>query len=86
LAFSSIGAATAMITAFDYLAVACFAGLVVAFFKWTDRSPRTLSRLLLSSIAFAMANHLGNVGFHLFALVLIAAGTGYAMLVLKGKA
>jgi hypothetical protein len=75
-----------MITAFDYVTVGCFIGLVAAFFRWTDRSARTLSRLLLSSIAFAIANHLGNGGFELFAVLLLAAGAGYAALVIEGKA
>jgi hypothetical protein len=75
-----------MITVFDYVTVGCFVCLVAAFFKWTDRSARTLSRLLLSSIAFAIANHLGNGGFKLFAVLLLTVGAGYAALVIEGKA
>ena len=75
-----------MITVFDFVTVGCFVCLVAAFFKWTDRSARILSRLLLSCIAFAIANHLGNVGFDLFGAVLLVGGAGYAALVIEGRA
>jgi hypothetical protein len=74
-----------MITPFDFLTIACFCGLVAMFFLWTERDARTLMHMIISGIAFAIANQVGNNGLTLFALVLIAAGAGYALLVVKGK-
>jgi len=75
-----------MITLFDFLTVTCFICLVTTFFVWTERDTRTLLHLLISGVAFAIANHLGNNGLQLFALILIAAGAGYALLVVQGRA
>jgi len=72
-----------METAFDFLTVACFAGLVIVFFQYTKRDPRTLMQLMISGAAFAIANHLGNAGLPIFALILIVAGAGYAALVVQ---
>jgi predicted branched-subunit amino acid permease len=74
-----------MITPFDLLTVACFIGVVIAFFRWTEREPRTLVHLLLCGVVFAVANQLGNDGSTLFALVLVVAGVGYSVLVIKGQ-
>jgi predicted branched-subunit amino acid permease len=74
-----------MTTLFDFLTVACFIGLVIAFFKLTERDMRTLLHLLLSGIAFAIANQVGNAGSTVLASVLIGAGVGYAVLVIQGK-
>jgi hypothetical protein len=74
-----------METAFDFLTVACFAGLVIAYFQFTERDSRTLMHLMIPGAAFAIANQMGNAGLSLFALVLIIAGAGYAALVvIKG--
>ena len=72
-----------MITIFDFLTVACFAGLVIAYFKLPDRDTRTLMHLTISAAVFAVANQVGNSGMTLFALMLVVAGAGYAALVLK---
>jgi predicted branched-subunit amino acid permease len=72
-----------METAFDILTVACFAGLVIAFFQFTTRDIQTLMRLMISAIAFALANQMGNAGLPIFALILIVAGAGYAALVVR---
>ena len=74
-----------MTTPFDYLTIACFGGLVATFFLWTERDTRTLMHLIVSGVAFAIANQVGNAGLTLFAVVLIIAGLGYAFLVVKGK-
>lgn len=73
-----------MITLFDFLTVACFIGVVVAFFQLTQREPRILLHLLLCGVVFAIANQLGNAGSTLLALVLLAAGVGYGVLVIRG--
>jgi hypothetical protein len=72
-----------METAFDILTVACFAGLVIAYFQFTKRDGRTLMHLMISAAAFAIANQMGNAGLLIFALILIVAGAAYAALVIK---
>ena len=72
-----------METAFDILTVACFAGLVIAYFQFSKRDTRTLMHLMISGAAFAIANQVGNAGLPIFALILIVAGAGYAVLVVQ---
>jgi hypothetical protein len=74
-----------VITVFDYLTVACFLGLVISFFLWTEHDTRTLLHLMISAAAFAIANQVGNNGLPFLALALIAVGAGYAVLVVRGK-
>ena len=74
-----------MISLFDYLTVAGFLGLIVSFILWTEHDIRTLLHLLISAIAFAIADQVGNNGSSLFALALIVTGIGYAALVVRGK-
>jgi hypothetical protein len=73
-----------MHTIYDFLTVAFFLGLVVSFFLFTDRHPKTLGSLLVSAIAFAVGNQLGNAGSNMLALAMIGAGTGYGYLVIRG--
>lgn len=70
-----------MTTFFDAVTVACFASLVVGFFQFTDRETPTLLHFVLAGVVFAVANHVGNQGSAMLALVLIVAGAGYAVLV-----
>lgn len=70
-----------MATFFDVITVTCFAGLVLAFFQFTDRDTRTLAHFSLVGIVFAVANQLGNSGAVVLALVLIGTGIGYAILI-----
>ena len=72
-----------MMTPFDVVTVTCFVALVIAFFQFTDRDTRTLMHFLLASIVFAIANQVGNGGSTVFALVLILAGTAYAVLLAR---
>jgi hypothetical protein len=72
------------ITFFDVLTVACFIALVIAYFMFTARDYRALLQLIVSGIVFAVANQLGNGGSVLLATLLIAAGVGYAVLVVRG--
>lgn len=74
-----------MISVFDYVTVACFLCLVMAFVLRTEHDVRTLLHLLVSAMAFAIADQVGNSGFSLFAVALIIAGVGYAVLVVRGK-
>jgi hypothetical protein len=72
-----------MMTPFDVVTVTCFVALVIAFFQFTDRDMRTLMHFLLASIVFAIANQVGNGGSTVLALVLIVAGTAYAVLLAR---
>jgi hypothetical protein len=74
-----------MTTVFDFLTVVCFILMVIAFLLLTERHPRTLVHLLLSGIAFAIANQVGNAGSTLLGLMLVCAGVGYAVLVIQSK-
>ncbi len=49
-----------MATLFDYLTIVCFAGLVIIYFQFTKRGVRTLMQLMISGVAFAIANQMGN--------------------------
>lgn len=72
-----------MATFFDVLTVTCFAGLVLAFFRFTERETRTLLHFLLVGIVFAVANQVGNAGSTILALLLIAVGIGYSVLIVR---
>jgi predicted branched-subunit amino acid permease len=67
-----------MSTFFDVVTVACFVGLVIAFFQFTDRGTRTLVEFVLAGVVFAVANQVGNAGSTVLALILIVAGAGFA--------
>jgi len=72
-----------MTTFFDVITVTCFVALVIAFFQLTDRDAKTLVRLLPAAIAFAAANQLGNAGAFVLALILILAGVGYSVFIMR---
>lgn len=72
-----------MATIFDLVTVSCFAGLVIAFFQFTDRDINGLVRLLPAAIAFAIADQIGNNDGIILAMILISVGVGYAILVIK---
>jgi hypothetical protein len=70
---------------FDFVTIACFLAVVGAFVFVTERDAKTLARMMVSAIAFAVANELGNRGAGAFAILLIGAGLGYAVLVVVRK-
>jgi len=70
-----------MATVFDVLTVTCFVAVVLAFFLFTSRDPKTLVHLIVPGVVFAIANYVGNAGVALLAVALIAAGAVYAALV-----
>ena len=72
-----------MVTLFDFATVACFLALVGAYLLLTTRHPRTLLHLLLSCIALAVANQLGNAGHYISGAILVIAGVGYAVIVVQ---
>ena len=69
-----------MTTVFDVITVSCFAALVLAFFRFTDREIRTLLYFLLAAVIFAIANQAGNSGSAILASMLILAGIAWATL------
>jgi hypothetical protein len=73
-----------MATFFDVITVTCFAGLVLAFFQFTNRETRILVHFLVVGVVLAVANQLGNAGETILAFVLILAGVGYAIVVMRG--
>jgi predicted branched-subunit amino acid permease len=73
-----------MNTIFDFLTVACFISLVCGFFLLTERRPKTLAYLLIAALVFSVADQLGNAGSTLLAAIMIAAGVGYTVLIIRG--
>jgi nitrate/nitrite transporter NarK len=69
-----------MATFFDALTVACFIGLVAAFFVFTERDTSSLLRYMLSGIALAIANRLGNMGYEILGYILVIAAMGFGWL------
>jgi hypothetical protein len=72
-----------MTTFFDVVTVTCFVAIVIGFFQFTNRDPRTLIHLVLAGIVFAVANQVGNNGSTILAFIMIVAGAGYAVLVVR---
>jgi hypothetical protein len=68
---------------FDFLTVGAFVCVVVAYLKWGEGDRNLLLKLLLSALTFAIANQLGNAGSIVLAVVLLAAGAGYAVLAFR---
>ena len=69
-----------MITVFDVVTVIVFAGLVAAFFLWTEKQHRTLLHFGISGATLAVANQVGNAGQAILAFILIIAAIGYAFI------
>jgi hypothetical protein len=70
-----------MATVFDVVTVTCFVAVVLAFFFFTSRDPKTLIHLIVPGVVFAIANYVGNAGLAFLAVALIVAGAVYAALV-----
>jgi len=72
-----------MTTFFDVLTVTCFVALVIAVFQFNGRDNRTLLHFMLAGSVFAVANQVGNAGSFYLALILVLAGAGYAVLIVR---
>lgn len=72
-----------MSSIFDIVSVALFFSGVAAFVFLTDRRPGTVSRLLISGVAVAVANQLGNAGHGLLAVALFVAASVYAFIIVR---
>jgi xanthine/uracil permease len=68
---------------FDIVSLALFFCGVAAFVFLTDRGPATVSRLLVSGVAVAVANQLGNAGHEFLAGALLVAAGVYAFLIIR---
>jgi hypothetical protein len=69
-----------MATFFDALTVSCFIALAIAFFRFTERDTPTLLRCMLSGVALAVANQLGNAGYVVLGYILVIAAMGFGWL------
>lgn len=72
-----------MNSVFDIVSVVLFFSGVAAFVFLTDRAPATVSRLLVSGVAIAVANQLGNAGHELLAGALLVAGAIYGVIIVR---
>lgn len=74
-----------METIYDWITVAMFAALIVLFLqRSTAEVPRdTMLSYLPPALACALGNYLGNEGYHLPAILVIAAVPLYVWFVLK---
>jgi len=72
-------------TAYDWITVAIFAGLVVLFMqRSTSDDPKdSLWQYLVPSVGCAVANYLGNEGHSIPAILIIAASLAFTYYVLK---
>ncbi|MGO9392109.1 XrtV sorting system accessory protein [Rhodoblastus sp.] len=68
---------------FDIITVTLFLCGVAAFVFLTDRRPATVSRLLVSGVAVAVANQLGNAGHEYLAGALVVAASAYAVIIVR---
>ena len=74
-----------METIFDWITVTLFAGLIVLFMqRSTAEEPQdSLWQYLAASAGCALANYLGNEGFTVVAILVIAGVLGFVWVVLK---
>jgi hypothetical protein len=72
-----------METVFDVVTMTCFAGLVIAFFRFTNRNRRTLIEFVVAALALAVANQIGNAGEIVLAVSLILGSLSFVVLVAK---
>ena len=68
-----------MVSLFDILTVACFAGLVIIYLTRTDQSPRKLGLFLGFGALLAVANQLGDHGYPFPAAALVAAAAVFGV-------
>lgn len=79
-----------MTTVYDFLTVGCFACIVLTYFMFTEGGMKVLAHFMLPAAAFAIANQVGNAGLKMgnawmdaLAFILIAAGIGYAYIIVR---
>lgn len=74
-----------METAYDFVTVAIFAGLIVLFLERSlaDDHSDALWQYLVAAVGCAVANYLGNGGHHLPAILVIAVTLAFILYVLR---
>lgn len=74
-----------METAYDWVTLAIFAGLVVLFLQrsMSDDRQDSMIAYMAGAVMCALANYLGNEGHDLLAIALIVANLVFIVLVLK---
>ena len=74
-----------METAYDFATVAIFAGLIVLFLERSlaDSYSDSLWQYLVASVGCAVANYLGNQGYHIPAILLISGTLVFIFHVLR---
>jgi hypothetical protein len=68
---------------FDILTVVRLIVMVMVLLLFTERRPRTLLHLLLSGIAFAIADQVGNPGWIVLGLIVVGAGVWCAAIAIQ---
>ncbi len=74
-----------MATPYDWITVGLFAGLIVLFLQRSsaEEPGDSLWQYLIPAVGCALANYLGNEGYHLLGVGAIAAVIAYIVLVLR---
>lgn len=77
-----------MDTPYDWITVMLFAGLIVLFLQRSmsdsmDDEKDSIFLYLGAGLGCAVANYLGNQGFHIFAILLIVATVGFIFYFLR---
>lgn len=74
-----------MQTAYDWIAIALFAGLVVLFLQRSmeEQTRDHLWQYLIPAVGCAVANYAGNKEQHLVAIAVLIASAAYTFVVLK---
>ena len=72
-----------MTTIFDYLTVSGFLIAGLAFLILTERDVRTLVRVLISGIVFAIANQVGNHGLTTLGIIFMAGAAAFAAFAIR---
>lgn len=74
-----------MATPYDWITVGIFAALIVLFLQRSssDEPSDRLWQYLLPSVGCAVANYLGNEGYHLLAIGAVVAVIAYIIMVLR---
>jgi hypothetical protein len=74
-----------MHTIYDWLSLIVFAGLVPLFLQRSsmDEPPDTVWHYLPPTVGCALSNYLGNEGYGVFAIIVLAAAIVYIFMILK---
>ena len=68
---------------YDVVSVTLFLCVLGGFLFLTGRQPAVLSRLLLSAVAIAVANQLGNAGHNFLACALLVSAGVFGIVAIR---